>query len=69
MRANQSYPGVAVAPPVTAFSSAFRTLLPAFSEAAATTEVPEPELPPEADPLAELEADPDPEGVFGFDEP
>ena len=38
------YPGVAVAPPVTAFSSAFRMPLPAFSAAPATTEDPEPEL-------------------------
>ena len=55
--------------PVTAFSSAFKTPLPAFSAAAATTEVPEPELLPEPDPLAELDPDPDPEDVFGFDEP
>ena len=71
MRLNASYPGVAVALPVTAFSSAFKTPLPALSAAAVTTEVPEPELPPELEPLAELEPDPDPDtgDDFADDEP
>ena len=45
--------------------------LPALSAAAATTEVPEPELLPELEPLAELEPDPepDPDDAFGIAEP
>ena len=50
-----------MAPPVTAFSSAFRTPLPAFSAAAATTEVPEPE--------PEVELVPEGGGVFADAEP
>ena len=47
--------------PVTAFSSAFRTPLPAFSAAAATTEVPEPE--------PEVALVPEVGGVFADAEP
>ena len=63
-----SYPGVAVALPDTVFSSAFKMPLPALAAAAATTEEPDPELPPELEVLAELEVelvpDPDTGGDF-----
>ena len=58
--------------PVTVFSSAFKMPLPALAAAAATTEVPDPELLPELGVLVELEAepvpdpDPDPDGDFGY---